>query len=126
MLIDTDVLIWYLRGEKKAVALIDHMGPFEISAVCYMEILHGLRNKVELRAWKEYIRARGIQVILLDHDITTKAIYWTEEYGLSHGLRLADALIAASADIYGKELLTGNVKDYRFIPGLALKSFHVA
>ncbi len=126
MLIDTDVLIWYLRGEKKAVALIDHIESFEISAVSYMEILHGLRNKTELRAWKEYIKARGIQVILMDHDITTKAIYWTEEYGLSHGLRLADALIAATADVYGKELLTGNTVDYRFIPGLTLKPFHTA
>ena len=123
MLIDSDVLIWYLRGEKKAVALIDHLAHFELSAVSYMEILHGLRNKNELRAWKEYIKARGVQVLLIDHDITTKAIYWTEEYGLSHGLRLADALIAATADVYGKELLTGNASDYRFIQGLTIKNF---
>jgi len=36
---------------------------------------------------------------------------------------LADALIAATADVYGKELLTGNMSDYRFIPGLTLKPF---
>jgi predicted nucleic acid-binding protein len=125
MLVDTDVLIWYLRGEKKAVDLIDHIKSFEISAVSYMEILHGLRSKIELRSWKEYIKARGVQVILIDHDITTKAIYWTEEFGLSHGLRLADALIAASADVYGKELLSGNVADYRFIPGLTIKPFRL-
>lgn len=125
MLIDTDVLIWYLRGEKKAVALIDHLESFQVSAVSYMEILHGLRNKAELRAWKEYIKAKGIRILLIDHDITTKALYWTEEYGLSHGLRLADALIAGTADVYGKELLTGNVADYRFIPGLAVKSFRI-
>ena len=126
MLIDTDVLIWYLRGEKKAVALIDHIGSFEVSAVSYMEILHGLRDKTELRAWKEYIKARGIQVLLIDHENTAKALYWTEEYALSHGLRLADALIAATADVYGKELLTGNTADYRFIPGLSLKPFRIA
>jgi hypothetical protein len=123
MIFDTDVLIWYLRGNKKATGLIDRIGAFEISAVSYMEILHGLRNKTELRSWKEYIKARGVQVLLIDHDVTTKAIYWTEEYGLSHGLRLADALIAATADVYGKELLTGNMSDYRFIPGLTLKPF---
>ena len=125
MLIDTDVIIWYLRGEKKAVNLIDHMESFNLSAVSYMEILHGLRNKTELRAWKAFIKARGIQVILIDHDITTKAIYWTEEYGLSHGLRLADSLIAATADVYGKELLTGNTTDYRFIPELTLRTFRL-
>ena len=124
MIIDTDVLIWYLRGKKKAVSLIDRLGPFELSAVSYMEILHGLRDKSELRAWKEYIKARGVDVLLIDAEITTKAIYWTEEYGLSHGLRLADALIAATADVYGKELLTGNTTDYRFIPGLTIRAFH--
>lgn len=123
MLVDTDVIIWYLRGEKKAVALIDGMGPFALSAVSYMEILHGLRNKAELRAWKAYVKARGIQVLMIDHDVTAKALYWTEEYALSHGLRLADALIAATADVYGHDLLTGNHVDYRFLPGLVIKPF---
>jgi len=123
MLVDTDVIIWYLRGEKKAVTLIDGMGPFVLSAVSYMEILHGLRNKAELRAWKAYVKAKGVQVLLIDHDVTAKALYWTEEYALSHGLRLADALIAATADVYGHDLLTGNYVDYRFIPGLSIKPF---
>ncbi len=39
--------------------------------------------------------------------------------------KLADALIAATADIYGKELLTGNTINYRFIPGLALEPFRI-
>lgn len=123
MLVDTDVIIWYLCGEKKAVDLIDGMGSFALSAVSYMEILHGLRNKAELRTWKAYVKAKGVQVLLIDHDVTAKALYWTEEYALSHGLRLADALIGASADVYGHELLTGNLQDYRFLPGLCIKPF---
>jgi len=125
MLVDTDVLIWYLRGERKALQLIDGMGSFALSAVSYMEILHGLRNKAELRAWKTYVKAKGVDVLLIDHDVTAKALYWTEEYALSHGLRLADALIAATADVYGQDLLTGNQADYRFIPGLAIRTFKV-
>ena len=106
MLVDTDVIIWYLRGEKKAVDLIDHMRSFALSAVSYMEILHGLRNKIELRQWKAYVKARGIQILLVDQDVTARAIFWTEEYALSHRIRLADALIGATANVHGLELLT--------------------
>ena len=42
------------------------------------------------------------------------------QYSLSHGLRLADALIAATALVYELELLTVNQKDFRIIPELAL------
>lgn len=125
MLVDTDVIIWYLRGEKKAVDLIDHMRSFALSAVSYMEILHGLRNKIELRQWKAYVKARGIQILLVDQDVTARAIFWTEEYALSHRIRLADALIGATANVHGLELLTGNDADYRFLPGLSIKVFKV-
>ncbi len=125
MLVDTDVIIWYLRGENKAVSFVDGLGSFAISAVTYMEVLHGIRDKVELKEWKGFIKDRNIQVLPVDQDITSKAIYWMEAYVLSHGLRLADALIAATADIYGKDLVTGNIADYRFIHGLTLKVFRI-
>lgn len=41
-------------------------------------------------------------------------------YALSHGLRLADALIAATALVYELNLLTVNQKDFCFIPKLEL------
>ena len=39
LLIDTDVFIWYMRGNEKASALIDKQEPFSISAVTYMELV---------------------------------------------------------------------------------------
>ncbi len=123
MLIDTDVIIWYLRNDKKAVSFVDGLPSFDISAVTYIEVLQGIRDKHELKAWKGFIKDRNIQVLMIDHDVTLKAMYWMEEYVLSHGLRLADALIAATADVYGKDLVTGNIADYRYIHGLSLKHF---
>lgn len=125
MLVDTDVIIWYLRNEKKAVGFVDGLGPFAISAVTYIEILQGIRDKHELKAWKAFIKDRNIQVLTIDQDVTSKAMYWMEEYVLSHGLRLADALIAATADVHGKDLVTGNISDYRFIHGISLKHFRI-
>jgi len=125
MLVDTDILIWYLRGQKKAVDLIDNLSSFSISAVTHMEIVQGMRDKAELRAWKAFLRTRGISVLTIDQDVTARAMYWMEEYSLSHGLRLPDALIAATADVYGLELFTANVSDYKYLQGLALKAFRL-
>jgi len=48
MLIDTDVLIWYLRGNQKAYKLIENLNGFYISVVSYIELVQGMRNKQEL------------------------------------------------------------------------------
>lgn len=123
MLVDTDVLIWYLRGNSKAKTALDSFHQFSISCVTYMEIVQGLRNKEELKLWKSFLKERGVQHIFIDEDIASRAVYWMEEFFLSHNLRMADALIAATADTYGLDLLTGNYDDYKFLPGLALKGF---
>jgi predicted nucleic acid-binding protein len=52
-LVDTDVLIWYLRGNQNAYDLIHSIGEFTISAVTYMELVQGMRNKEELRNLKK-------------------------------------------------------------------------
>jgi len=40
----------------------------------------------------------------------------------SHGLQIPDALIAATAICHDMELLTYNVKDFKFIQGIKLFS----
>lgn len=123
MLVDTDVLIWYLRGNQKARAALDNLGEFSISCITYMEILQGLRNKEELKSWKSFLRDRDARQIMVSQEIAAKAVFWMEEFSLSHKLRMADAFIAATADVYGLDLLTGNHDDYKFLPGLFLKTF---
>ena len=123
MLVDTDVLIWYLKGNVKAKQALDKLKTFSISSVTHMEIVQGIRNKQELKLWKSFLKEGHIRHILIDQEITLKAIYWTEEFSLSHGILLADSLIAVTADVYGLDLLTGNHKDYKFIPGLKINTF---
>ena len=43
-----------------------------------------------------------------------------EKYSLSHKLSLPDALIAATAIVYGIELFTLNQKDFKFIKQVKL------
>ncbi len=48
MIFDTDVLIWFFRGNEKAKKIVRENMPFSISAVSYMELLQGALNKQEL------------------------------------------------------------------------------
>ena len=45
MLVDSDVLIWYLRGLPKATLFLDALPAIRLSAISYMELVQGLRNK---------------------------------------------------------------------------------
>lgn len=53
MLVDTDVLIWNLRGNARAADRLDAMPRFLVSAVTYMELVQGVRDKSELRALRQ-------------------------------------------------------------------------
>ena len=59
-------------------------------------------------------------MITLTEAITGKAVELLLEYRLSHGLLIADALIAATAIERGLSLVSKNQRDYRFIHGLDL------
>ena len=50
MLPDTDVLIWYMRGDGNARDLIKGLSDITLSVVTYMELVQGMRNKAELAA----------------------------------------------------------------------------
>lgn len=97
MLADTDVLIWHLRGYGQATRRLDQLDAFMLSAVTYLEILQGMRNKVELAAVKKILERRRAVILPLTERVTQQAIALMESLTLSHGLQMGDALIAATA-----------------------------
>lgn len=123
MLIDTDVLIWNMRGNERAAELLDGAVGFTLSAVTYMELVQGARDKAELRALRRALQFWQATVRPLDDEISNRAMYLIETYALSHGLQMADALIAATAISLGDVLVTGNDKHYRMIDGLEIEVF---
>ena len=122
-LLDTDVLIWYLRGNQKAYELIDSLDNFTISSVTYMELVQGMRNKEELRLLQRTLKSWGVNVIYINEEISARALFFVEEYFLSHSMQLADALIGATAVTNGLELITANDKHYRVIKDLKINIF---
>ncbi len=125
MIIDTDVLIWYLRGNEKALREVEAKPGFSLSAVTYMELVQGMADKRELTLFRRTMRAWNAAIIYIDREISSKAMLYVEEHCLSHSMQLADALIAATAVQCGQPLLTGNARHYRIIKELDLKPFRV-
>ena len=123
MLFDTDVLIWVLRGSVKAARLVDETRNRHISVVTLMELLQGARDKREMRLIKGFVAELGFQTLPLTENIGHRAVIYMEEYGLSSGLRVADALIAATAAENSLTLCSGHRSHYRALSELVLKAF---
>jgi len=123
MLIDTDVLIWYMRGHKDAARFLGRLDAFAISAVTYMELVQGMRNKQELLVLRRALHGWDTPVLPITEAITGRAIGYVEEYFLSNSLRLPDALIAATAIEHGLPLASANLKHYKVLSDLVLEKF---
>jgi len=123
MLFDTDVLIRVLRGSAKAARLVDDTGDRRISVVTLMELLQGARDKHESLLIKRFVVELGFRTLPLTENIGHRAVVYMEEYGLSSGLRVADALIAATAAENNLTLCSGDKAHYRAIAELDLRPF---
>ena len=123
MLIDTDVLIWYMRGNPRAAKAVERLAAPAVSVVTYMDLVQGMRNKRELQALRSTLQDWGAVILPLNETISSKAMFYVEQYFHSHSLRLADALIGATAVVNGLTLLTANTKHYGVIKDLSLARF---
>jgi predicted nucleic acid-binding protein len=123
VLVDTDVLIWYLRGYPQAAHCLDQLPQLTLSAMSYLELLQGMRNKEELAAVQRMFSLRQANVLPLTAAITQRATELMTTLSLSHGLQAGDALIAATALEHQLPLLTGNSKHFAPIAELNVEKF---
>lgn len=123
MLIDTDVIIWYMRGNSNAFKAIEKYKGFTISVVTYMELVQGMRNKKELALLRKALKSWNTKIIYITEEISSKAMFYVEQRYLSHSVQLADALIGATAVSHGISLLTSNDKHYKIIKEIKLSKF---
>ena len=123
MLVDTDVLIWHLRGLPKATQRLDRLSGITVSAITWLELLQGFRNQMEMLAVQKSLDMRGAKRLPITPAITDRAIELMEAFALSHGMRLGDALIAATAIEHGLTVLTGNVRHFSPIESLQIERF---
>jgi predicted nucleic acid-binding protein len=123
VLFDTDVLIWFLRGDGKAAELMTSRPDRAVSIISLMELLQGARSRTEVKVIRRFLTEGGFRVIVANESISHLAATLMEDHALTDGLQVADALIAATARQTASVLVTGNVRHFRAIPGLELKVF---
>jgi predicted nucleic acid-binding protein len=123
VIFDTDVLIYAQRGARRAAFAIDSASERLVSVQSLMELLQGARDKDDLRIIKRFMVDLSFAVLPLSENVGHRALVYIEEYGLSSGLRAADALIAATAVENAMPLMTANAKHFRAIKDLELVVF---
>ena len=114
---DTDVIIDFLRGYQQAVDFI-HTNASQIilSTIVIAELYTGVRGKQELTILNNFVSL--FDVIPISSEIAKIGGLYKRDFGKSHGVGLADAIIAATCHSKNAQLKTLNVKHYPMIENL--------
>ena len=117
VLVDTDVLIDFLRGYGPAVSFVDdHSDLVVVSAIVVAELYAGAKGDAEQTVLKNLLSM--FRVVPISGEIARLGGLYRRDYGPSHGTGLSDALVAATAFLEGAELKTLNVKHYPMFEGI--------
>ena len=114
-LIDTNVLSRVFIGETNVTNFVEAMVA-AIDATIYIECLQGSKSNDEKRIIEKYLIR--FPVIPITPTSSNLGIDLIRSYSNSHGLLLADALIAATALENDLTVVTYNVDDFKFIKDL--------
>ena len=114
VLLDTDVLIDFLRGYDKAVSFVNvNLDRIILSSIVVAELYAGVRggkDDTEQAVLENFLSL--FRVVPVSGDIAKLGGLYKRDYGRSHGVGLADAIVAATAALEDAELRTLNVKHY--------------
>jgi predicted nucleic acid-binding protein len=123
VIFDTDIFIWVQRGNLKAAQLMEEEEERLLSVQSYMELLQGAESRRHHEQTRSFLRDFGFLTLPLSENIGHRAAVYIEEYGLSHGLRAGDAIVAATAAEGGFVLCTGNARHFGPIRDLRTRIF---
>jgi predicted nucleic acid-binding protein len=117
ILLDTDVLIDFFRGYSKAVAFVnEYNARIILSSIVVAELFAGVKGDEEQAALENFVSL--FRVVPVDIEIGKAGGLYKRDYGKSHGVGLADAILAATAEAENAELKTLNTKHYPMLKGL--------
>jgi predicted nucleic acid-binding protein len=113
LLLDTDVLVDYLKGVPLAVAFLEEAlmhSECYLSTITVAELYVGVREGRELEILDQFLSEFKIEACT--PPIAKIGGLYRRDYGKSHGVGLADALIAATAMKVGARLVSLNRKHF--------------
>ena len=117
VLVDADVMVDFLRGQPKAVALVQALSAqIILSSIVVAELYAGVRGDEESNTLDSLISL--FRVVPVSPEIARAGGLYKKGYAKSHGVGLADAIIAATAVSESADLKTLNTKHYPMLKGL--------
>ncbi len=118
ILLDTDVLVDFFRGHSKAVAFVNaNSSRIILSSIVVAELYAGVKGDAEQATIDKFVSL--FRVIPIGVEIAKAGGLYRRDYGNSHGVGLADAILAATAQVENAQLKTLNIKHYPMIKGLS-------
>lgn len=125
ILLDSDVLIDLLREHPQTIAWFErrcaHEEQIAISVITKLEILSGSRGARERRTITDWLKR--FECLHCTDEVSRKAETLCAQYHPRQGLGILDALIAGTAICTHTVFYSGNLRHFRNIPGLQLKSY---
>lgn len=112
-LLDTDVLIWVLRGKFEIVEKVSQLkdkSPLSISVISIAEIYKNIFPS-ELTPTEEYL-FQHIQFDVNQKIAKIAGLYWQQYAKQLKNLSLTDCLIAATANVNEATLVSLNIKHF--------------
>ncbi len=117
MLLDTCIIIDYLRQKPAAVTYLEGLNIVPgITTATVAELFAGVKGNKEREIIETLVSS--FEVYDLDTGIAKEAGLILQKYKPSHGLDLIDSIIAATALTHSLELATLNLKHFPMFPGL--------
>lgn len=116
-LFDTDVIIDYLRGDKRAIHFLKTFSDeFHTSAITIAELHAGVKEGEETENLNYFLSLFTIHPVT--NKIAEKGGSLRRRWHKSHGMGLADALIAATAEVNNMKLISLNEKHFGMLDNL--------
>ena len=117
ILLDTDVLVDFLRGHSKAMALFKASAArIILSTIVVAELYAGVKGDTEQAILDDFVSL--FRIVPVNVNIAKAGGLYKQKYGKSHGVGRADAILGATAEAENAELKTLNTKHYPMLKGL--------
>ncbi|WP_377473241.1 MAG: type II toxin-antitoxin system VapC family toxin [Microcoleus anatoxicus] len=115
MLLDSNIIIYASQPEHAQIRQFIGEHDIVVSAISYVEVLgyHQLTEEYRLY-FEEFFGV--VEVLPISNAVLDRAVLLRQMKKMTIG----DAMIAATALVYGKTLVTRNIGDFRWIAELTL------
>jgi hypothetical protein len=123
--VDSDILIWHLRGEAKSARLLqslsaEPMTELWIGALQRAEVVFFMKRDEEsaTRAFLSRFKTAAVTQVIVDHGGE-----FYRRWHPSHGIDVNDAILAATVAATGGKIYTQNLKHYPMPDVAAVKGW---